>query len=571
MAARQPSPRSERTILTDALRYQQSGRTRKAAALYERLLDGNPNHPQALLLLGVLRSEAADLDGAEALFRRRLADAPTDAFTLHNLAKLYQRRGDDTAAIELFRRAAEGSAFAPTFNDLGVSLHRTGNLEAALTAFDRAIALDATYVMAHSNRGLVLTDLDRPGDAAAAFRHVITLAPESAEAWCHLGTASHKTGDLVGAEAACRRALELDAGYIDAYLQLALTLDRLHRPEEAENFGAEWARRQRVVTKPCTSGKPEAHVLIVAGSRMCNVPTEYLISTRRFETTTVHLLPPGTATPEEMAALRHLPKFDIAFNAIGEVDRGDIFFPEARELCAGFDRPVLNPPETMARTRRDRVPALFAGIPHLALPEARRVRRAELVALAAQTNWPATLLVRPIGDHGGDDLKRIAAPADLTAYLDVIPAEEHYLTQYWEYRSPDGHYRKYRFVFVDREAFPYHLAIADDWLVHYWRADMTRAAWMRAEEETFLRDYTQPFPGILAETIREIGRRLDLDYGGIDCALTPDGRVLLFEANATMLVHLADRHADFAYKTPYVNRIFDAMAAMVGRRIAGSK
>lgn len=555
-------------MLTDALRHQQSGRVGKAAKLYERLLQRNPGHPQALLLLGVLRSEAADLDGAEALFRRRLADDPADSFTLHNLAKLFQRRGDDTAAIELFRKAARGTPFAPTFNDLGVSLHRTGNLDAALAAFDRAIQLDPTYVMAHSNRGLVLTDLERPQDAAAAFQQVIALTPDSAEAWCHLGTAYHRGGNLAEAETACHRAVALDTNCIDAYLQLSLTLDRLHRPEEAENYGTEWARRQRVATKPCVTGKPEARILVVAGSRMCNVPTEFLLSNRRFETTTVHLLPPGSATPDEVAALQHLPKVDIAFNAIGEVDRGDVFFPEARTLCAGLDCPVLNQPDTMGRTRRDRVPTLLAGIPNLVLPETRRVNRAELTALAQRTEWPETLLVRPIGDHGGDDLKRISAPADLAAYLDVIRTEEHYLTRYWEYRSPDGHYRKYRFVFVDREAFSYHLAIADDWLVHYWRADMTRAAWMRAEEEAFLANYEQAFPGALAETIREIGRRLDLDYGGIDCALTQDGRVLLFEANATMLVHLADRHADFAYKTPYVNRIFDAMSGMIARRIA---
>src|ERR1700690_3457199 len=107
MATRKTSLGSERTVLSDALRHQQSGRTRKAATLYERLLANNPNHPQALLLLGVLRSETADLDGAETLFRRRLADAPTDGFPLHNLAKLYQRRGDDAGAIELFQKATE--------------------------------------------------------------------------------------------------------------------------------------------------------------------------------------------------------------------------------------------------------------------------------------------------------------------------------------------------------------------------------------------------------------------------------------------------------------------------------
>ncbi|HTZ77027.1 MAG TPA: tetratricopeptide repeat protein [Stellaceae bacterium] len=567
--AKVQSAGSEREIFSDALRYQRSGRAKKAAKLFERLLERNPHHPEGLLLLGILRSEADDLDGAEALFRRRLADAPTDGFSLHNLAKLYQKRGEDRKAIELYRQAAGVAAFPPTFNDLGVSLHRTGDLADALAAFDRAIALDPDYLMAHTNRGLVLIELDRPAEAGDAFRQALRIDPNSAEAWCHLGTACHKSNDLAGAEAACRRALEIDANCIDAYLQLSLTLDRAHRPEEAEAFGTEWARRQRVLVKPCLTGKPEARVLIIAGSRMCNVPTEHLLSIRRYETITIHLLPPGAASADEVEALKHLPPFDIAFNAIGEVDRGEIFFPEASALCAGLSCPVLNPPEQMPRTRRDRVEALLAGIPNLVVPETRRVRRAELVALAERERLPHTLLLRPLGAHGGDDLQRVETPAEVAAYLREIASEENYVTQYVDYRSADGNYRKYRFVYVDREAFPYHLAISDHWLLHYWRADMKRAQWMRAEEEAFLADYTRIFPGALAETIKEIGRRLDLDYGGVDCGITPDGQVLLFEANATMLVHLADRHTDFAYKTRYVPRIFDAMSAMIQRRIKG--
>lgn len=37
--------------------------------------------------------------------------------------------------------------------------------------------------------------------------------------------------------------------------------------------------------------------------------------------------------------------------------------------------------------------------------------------------------------------------------------------------------------------------------------------------------------------IAAIGRRLDLDYGGMDFTLLADGRLFVFEANATMLVH----------------------------------
>src|ERR1700722_3116702 len=91
---------------------------------------------------------------------------------------------------------------------------------------------------------------------------------------------------------------------------------------------------------------------------------------------------------------------------------------------------------------------------------------------------------------------------------------------------------------------------------------------MKREEEEFLADYKRVFPAATAQAVREVARRLDLDCGGMDCALTRDGRVLLFEANATMNLQLADSRAEFPYKHLYVPRIGAAVADMVRRRCA---
>jgi hypothetical protein len=114
--------------------------------------------------------------------------------------------------------------------------------------------------------------------------------------------------------------------------------------------------------------------------------------------------------------------------------------------------------------------------------------------------------------------------------------------------------------------FPYHLAITRHWLAHYWRAEMADA--MKREEEAFLADFRQAFRGPAADAVREAARRLELDYAGMDCTIRPDGRVLVFEANAAMLVHLRESRAAFAYKHTHVPRIIAAVGEMVLRRIA---
>ena len=177
-------------------------------------------------------------------------------------------------------------------------------------------------------------------------------------------------------------------------------------------------------------------------------------------------------------------------------------------------------------------------------------------------------LVRPRGSHGGDDLCRLDNAAALVAYLGQTWSDRFCLSDYCDYRSADGYYRKYRFVFVDGEVYPYHLAISPDWMVHYWRTEMATNSWMQREEEAFLADYHSLFGSIGVEALANCAGRLGLDYAGIDCALTPDGQVLLFEANASMRVQLTDSDQHFGYKQRYLPRIFEAIGDMVLRRLS---
>lgn len=556
--------------LREALLHQQAGRLAEAARLYAAVLERDPDQVQALLLLGAIRLDEGDLDAAERLLQHCRDLAPENALALHNLGRVRQGRGEDEAAIAYFQEAlARKPDFAPSFNDLGVSQHRLRRHEAALAAFDRAVALDPGYAIAHFNRGQVLIGLERFTDAALAFRDVFACAPESAETWYNLGLAYYAMDKLDTAEDCFRRALALDSDHGEARLKLAQTLDRAHRPAESERQYIEWARRRGIVVTPCTGAAPEARILLIGGTGACNTPTEFLFHLDRFEKIGVYLMPASEPDSNLATLLGRIPPFDVAFNVIGDADAGAPYLAQAAELVERLDRPVLNPPSRIPPTRRDLIAHHLAGIPSLAIPETRRMTRSDLATLARPSApMERPMLVRPAGSHGGTDLTRVESGADLTRYLDAMPSQTHYLTPFWDYRGADGYFRKYRLIFVDREVFPYHLAISQDWLVHYWRADMLQQPWMRREEENFLADYRSVFPGALGEAVREVARRLDLDYAGMDCGLTADGRVLLFEANASMLVHLDDPRDDFPYKYEYVPRIFDAVSRMVARRRA---
>ena len=74
------------------------------------------------------------------------------------------------------------------------------------------------------------------------------------------------------------------------------------------------------------------------------------------------------------------------------------------------------------------------------------------------------------------------------------------------------------------------MIVGDSWLLHAHR----RGKSTEAEESRMLEDFDAKLAPRLLATFQEIARRLDLDYFGVDCNISDDGKVLLFEANACM-------------------------------------
>jgi Flp pilus assembly protein TadD len=553
-------------MLHAALVHHAEGRTEQAEALYRDLLRSEPDNHRALGMLAIILSDGPDVDEAETILLRHLALRPDDGASLHRLGRLRARSGDDGAAVDLYRRAATAlPGLAPIHNDLGVSLDRLGRRPEALEALDTAIALDSAYAAAHGNRGFVLLEMQRFDEATDALLAALAGGPraEDRAAILHsLSRAANKSGRRGAAEAALRAELEAGHDDPDTVEQLALTLDWSQRPDEATALRNDLARRTGLHRAGRIEGA-QATVLVLAGVGGGLVPTRYLIDPLAFTILGLTLLSAYHAdaalSDADAQAVRGA---DVVFSALGDVDHDGGQFAEAAVFCARLAKPLLNPPLAIARTGRDRAPALFAGIPGMVTPAVRYAEPEELAALQID----APILVRPVGDHGGDNLALLRGEADKAAFLAQAPRGRLLITDFHDFRSPDGYWRKYRLIFVDRRVHPYHLAIGEDWLLHYWRAEMQRSPWKMAEEERFLRDWRGVFGLAAARAVEEAARRLDLDYCGMDCALTADGQLLLFEANACILLHLDEPAAAFPYKHRHTPPIREAFTRLVLER-----
>jgi glutathione synthase/RimK-type ligase-like ATP-grasp enzyme len=112
-----------------------------------------------------------------------------------------------------------------------------------------------------------------------------------------------------------------------------------------------------------------------------------------------------------------------------------------------------------------------------------------------------------------------------------------------------------------------HLAIAQRWDVHYFSAAMANRADYRAEEARFLADPVAVLGSRAWDALGRVRDALELEYAGVDFALSGDGRIVVFEANAAMTVLRPDEDERFAYRHAASEALAAALVQMFRRRI----
>ncbi len=110
-----------------------------------------------------------------------------------------------------------GGPSVQVYNNLALALKDDGQLEAALAAFDRALALAPDYANGHFNRGNLLADAGRYEEAIDSYRRALALDPGDAGAHCRLGVACGHLGRADEALTAFERALAINPDYAEAH------------------------------------------------------------------------------------------------------------------------------------------------------------------------------------------------------------------------------------------------------------------------------------------------------------------------------------------------------------------
>jgi Flp pilus assembly protein TadD len=502
-------------------------------------------YARALERLSAAPSAAGpDAEALRALDELKALDAELMTVTLDSLIELnpesvefrYRRAGilasqgrDEEAHRDYLAVLSQDQTHAEALNDFGNLLFNTGYRSAARTLYLQAVKTHPDLPAGHVNLANLLLSEAGYEEARNHYQTALALAPNLAEAHRGMAYALAELGDEAGASA--------------------------HRePGFRGHAVMTWPHRGRGTPLP----------LVVLSSAMGgNIPLKHVLDERTFHTTVILSEYFDPATP--------LPPHRLIFNIISDADLCRPGLDAAEAILAGNPAPLINPPVRVRPTGRLDNARLLGALPGVIAPRSALLPRAALStrgaeSLLAEHEIGFPLLLRSPGFHTGRYFVRVDMPGELAQASSALPGQNLLVMQALDARNSQGVSHKYRVMFVNGVLYPLHLALSNHWKVHYFTADMDDQPEHRALEAAFLDDMPSVLGAKAMAALDSIRQRLGLDYGGIDFALSPDGDILLFEANATMVVYRPERDEKWAYRRDAVERILDAVRAMVIER-----
>ena len=219
------------------------GRLMEAESLCRRVLEAQPNLPEAEHLLGVIAHQNGKLGEAIEHVQRAARLAPHVALFHANLGEMLRLAGRPKLAAEAARCAIAIEPNMPAaWSNLGVALYELKEYEEAAAAQRKAIAAKADFAEAHSNLGNALHALRRFDEAIVAYHRAIEINPDYPDGWANLGTTLHHSGGFEEGIATLRRAIALAPHHANARSGLGILL--LMRGDLAEGWDEyEWRLR----------------------------------------------------------------------------------------------------------------------------------------------------------------------------------------------------------------------------------------------------------------------------------------------------------------------------------------
>ena len=399
--------------------------------------------------------------------------------------------------------------------------------------------------------------------AQSLYQQAVAAQPEEPLGHVNLGNLLQSKGEFAAAKQHYMAALRLNPNLAEAHQGLSYVLNDLGEESAAAEHRELGFRQHACLSWHYKGADRPLSVLILSSAAGGNIALKHILDDRTFACTLVFT--------EYFSANQPLPPHSLIFNAIGDADLCPQGLSAALTLSAHSQAALLNPPELVLLTGRLQNAERLRHLPGVITPRCALFPRAALlqataVALLQAQGLQFPLLLRSPGFHTGHYFLRLETAADLSQAVNTLPGESLLAIELLDARNSRGDFHKYRVMFVAGKLYPLHLAVSQDWKVHYFTANMAEQAEARLLEQAFLQDMPAVLGKKAMSALENICQTLALDYAGIDFALDANGDLLLFEANATMVIPRPESDDKWLYRKQPTEQLLAAVRNMVIKR-----
>lgn len=171
---------------------------------------------------------------ARAGYKNIVKKYPGHFEALYMLGVCERQSGNFEAAVRLFRRALLiQPRSAEVHSELGLALDAAEQHDEALACFEKLIELKPDFAEAHYNRGNLLLARGRLDQAIASFDKAISIDPNHVRAWNNRGNALLQLGKYEQSFASYSEALALKPTHVSALINRGIALLQLKQAQQA--------------------------------------------------------------------------------------------------------------------------------------------------------------------------------------------------------------------------------------------------------------------------------------------------------------------------------------------------
>lgn len=250
---------------------------------------------------------------------------------------------------------------------------------------------------------------------------------------------------------------------------------------------------------------------------------------------------------------------NIVVSELSDPDSHVTAMSRAVEFCDQQKCHVFNHPRAVQGTRRDLMHQKLRHIEGLIMPKTVRFRASspdDVRKAFAENELSYPVIFRKAGDHGGKSMTLLEDPSQIETamYSYALNGGFFYATEFQDFKSPDGHYRKYRIAVVEGRPHLRHMIASDHWLIHASsRRYMHDKPGLREEEISLLSNFNETLRPKIIGILDQITPLMGLDYYGIDFSITAEGKMLIFEANPNMNIMFNKVKSPNIWEAPITN------------------